>query len=295
MSKNPPVIPFLFFVAVVITLAGIAIYAGTRPRPTKVVTPQKNIMQAEHKLTANMPLADSATLAELQKDPKAAEAFNAVAKEHQLIKLVRIPKSGYWLEIGGDKRAFETNSSLWLVQEDGTIKKIFSGIAGECSDFTWKEAGELETDRVVLYHSVSPCEGGTSHDIHEYTLDGLEVFTLNYSSPGNAFNITSYQFAHEEMSVGLVFDAKCPETYVEGAPIPTVLLKSLRVNKKLIPLKQERIACSPWYENGLIDPDVSDIEYTNSVLSFALPNSQQVHIDTKKVFIDATAAVSIID
>lgn len=289
MQEKPPVIPFLFFVAVIITLAGIAIYGGTRPKYVRA-NPTQTKHTADH-----LPLINTDILADLQKDPKAVEAFNAIAKEHQLLKIVHVPKSGYWIEIGGDKKEFKTNSSLWLVQEDGTIKKIFSGIAGECSDFTWKETGELETNNVVLYHSVSPCEGGTSHDIHEYTLDGLEVFTLEYSSPGNTFDLTSYQFAHEEMSVGLVFDTKCPETYVEGTPIPTVLLKNLRVNKKLIPLKQERIACSPWYENGLIEPDVSDITYTNSTLSFTLPNTQHVYIDTEKVFIDASAAASITD
>ena len=90
MKHQPPVIPFLFFVAVIITLSSIAVYAGLKYQFIRNVPPVV-VNQASAQEPATTEQEEVDVMEELQKDPQASAAFENINATYQLAKFIKIP------------------------------------------------------------------------------------------------------------------------------------------------------------------------------------------------------------
>lgn len=275
MKNSPPVIPFLFFVAVIIVLSGSMLYFGIYQNKN-----QSNSTQAEILVKQNTRSSMIITSANVILDPDAAKAFTLVSEYFTLKKMIQTPNGDYWFEVGpadSDVIDLRAKSSLWHVSgkesEYGLVEKKYEGQSGYCAEFNW----ELEGEDIVLRHMESPCEAGASYKTHIFSQDGSTKMQLSYSLPGNSITI----FDNGMTNISTEMDACQEDQLKDGKPLPKIKLHGLRINDTIIPLEQSvTLSCIHYYDEYLMAPSIENVDfaYKENKLSFTLPNGQTASI-----------------
>lgn len=268
MKHQPPVIPFLFFVAVIITLSSIAVYAGLKYQFIRNVPPVI-VNKASAQEPATTEPGEANVMEELKKDPQAIAAFENLSATYQLAKFIKVPDQGYWFQLDS-RQNNKDKSELWLVDGNGVAKKVFEGPTGGCGvkDFNWELLSE-EKSILLTYSNPGTCHGGTHSEINEYNSDGelMVNITKDDSSPVYI----------NGAKIDLAFTGNCDVASTEKNP--TVQLRGITIDEQLIKLnKPEIIDCAGYFDTYLL-PGFQNMDYKNRTLVLELPNKQNVSIN----------------
>lgn len=286
MKNRPPVIPFLFFIAVIITLASIAVYAGNMHYP--IVAANKNLNKQEVIIGSNESpeLEESGQMdpaeARLNQDETAQQMYEAISTTNELVKFIKAPDQSYWFQI--DSRHKDTaNTTIWRVSRDEynnhVGKEIFSARIGGCTEeeVKWDITEEEQKGNILLdYDYARFCHGGVVREINEYTAKGENLLKIT----SNDYNEVSVN----GIDIRLDISDKCPETYSEEEMIPTVKVLGLKIGKEKIKFdKQPTVQCSGELGGGLWWlPGFYNLSYQEGILTLKLPDGKQsALIDTE--------------